>query len=108
MIKETLKIWFDVFKTEIIDDLKVILENIYNIDKLGFSIGIIKAGKVFTDIRLSSKYQAQLNRQEWITVIECICTDGFLTQLYIIFKGQNVNLQWIPSNLPEGWRIALS
>lgn len=65
---EILQKWFDAFQSEVIDDPAVLLENVYNMDESGFSIGVIKAGRVIVNAKIGQKYQAQPGRQEWVTL----------------------------------------
>ena len=58
------------------------------------------------DSRLRSKFQTALSRQEWVSVIECICADGTSIALYVIFKGESLNTKWILENIMNTWRFA--
>jgi len=81
-------------------------ENIYNMDESGFAIGTIEAFKVIIDEQSSSNsiyHQAQPGRQEWVTSVECICTDGSYLPPLIIFKAENFSRNWIPANAPKDW-----
>ena len=73
-----------------VNDPDVLLENIYNMDESGFSIGTIKAGRVIVDSKAPNQFQAQPGRHEWVTVVECICTS---IPPYVIFKGKDLNLK---------------
>jgi hypothetical protein len=73
---EALRRWFDAYRVEVIEDPNVQMENVYNIDESGFSMGAIKAGRVVLDKELRTKFQAQPGRQEWVMAIECICAVG--------------------------------
>ena len=105
---EVLRKWFDAFEEEVVNDPDVLLENVYNMDESGFSIGTIKAGRVIIDSKAPNQFQAQPGRQEWVTVVECICADGTSIPPYVIFKGKDLNIKWIPDNIPQGWRITAS
>jgi hypothetical protein len=104
---EILEKWFNAYRREVIEDPNVHQSNVYNMDESGFSIGMIKAGKVIIDKQLRMNYQAQPGRQEWVTVIECICVDGTSVSPYVIFKGKDINTKWIPDNVPHTWRIGV-
>ena len=104
---EKLQRWFDAYRQEVVDDPNVLECNVYNMDESGFSIGAIKATRVVIDKTLRTKFQAEPGRQEWVTVIECICQDGTTISLYIIFKGKDINSKWIPDNVPTTWRVAV-
>src|SRR5271170_1284879 len=53
-----------------------------------------------------SSIQAEPGRQEWITVIECICADGSIILPMVIFKGKNLMTSCIPQPAPKGWYFA--
>jgi len=55
------------------------------------------------DSRLRKKFQAQPGRQEWITVVECICIDGTTIPPLVIFKGENLMSSWIPREVDGKW-----
>jgi len=57
---------------------------------VGFAIGESQSSYVVVDSTIRRKYQAQPGRQEWITVVECICADGSTIRPRIIFKGKSL------------------
>ena len=59
-------------------------------DETGFSIGTMESTRVIIDSTLRTKHQAHPGRQEWISMVECICGDGSAIVPFCIFKGQNV------------------
>jgi hypothetical protein len=61
---------------KVFDEHEIDMKNVYNMDESGFTIGKISATRIIIDAELRTKYQAQPGRQEWVSVIECICTDG--------------------------------
>jgi len=56
-------------------------------DETGFSIGMIQASRVIINAAIRSRFQANPGRQEWISVVECICVDGIAMSWLVIFKG---------------------
>jgi hypothetical protein len=65
---------------------------IYNFDETGFSIGdpsILKRGKrmVHSHSPRDRGYVAHSGRQEWLTIIECIRSDGTAINPFIITKS---------------------
>ena len=64
--EEVLNGWFNTFQ-QILQEYNI-KENIYNMDESRFSIVI--------NTQIRQKYQAQLGQQEWVSVVECIYTDG--------------------------------
>ena len=103
---EVLTNWYDtLFQT--IDELGISWRNTYNCDESGFGIGKRKALRVVVDTTVKQNYQAEPGRQEWVTVMECICADGSSIPPLIIFKGENVSESWIPvKEIPEGWHVS--
>jgi len=109
-VKETtvdaLKVWFNAYDQEVIQDEDVLFENVYNADESGFSIGTIQASRVIINSSVGSQFQAHPGRQEWVTVMECICADGTSISPMIIFKGESLSTGWIPSGIvPKDWFI---
>ena len=75
-------------------------------DESGFSIGVIKAGRVVINVQMHVKLQAHPGRQEWVTVVECICADDTMISSLIIFKGEKLNNQWISADIAENWKFS--
>jgi hypothetical protein len=103
--KEKLMAWFhDVQR--VFTENNIDTKNVYNMDESGFSIGKINATRVIIDKRLRTKYQAQPGRQEWVSVVECICADGTSVSPLVIFRGENLSNTWVPADIPESWRFS--
>lgn len=75
-------------------------------DESGFAIGEKEAGKVIINAEVRQKFQAKPGRQEWVTVVECICADGTVVPPLVIFKAENLSTQWIPANINGHWRFS--
>ena len=73
---------------------------------IGFGVGTSQTSFVIVDSRLRRKYQAEPGRQEWVTVVECICADDDLIPPLIIFKGENLLTSWIPHDLQDKWHFS--
>jgi len=101
--REVLQQWFQTIK-DTICEYNVQVEDIYNMDETGFAIGSTQAGCVLIDAQIRTKFQAQPGRQEWVTVLECICPDGTVIPPLVIFKGEQISTQWlVPPDLTDGW-----
>jgi hypothetical protein len=88
---------------------KIEMKNIYNMDEMGFSIGSTQAGYVVVDDIVQSQFQSQPGRQEWVTILECICTVGSVVAPLVIFKGENGPTGWAQSpEVPGNWRFSAS
>src|SRR5207237_10050264 len=72
--REVLQGWFNSFQSTI-NFYNIQLENIYNMDESGFSIGQVEASHVIVNKALRQRYQASPGPQEWVTAIEAICVD---------------------------------
>ena len=70
-------------------------------DESGFAIGEKEDGGVIINAHIHQKFQAKPGRQEWVTVIECVCADGSHVPPLVIFKGENLSKQWIPASIHE-------
>ena len=86
---EVIKEWFNVL-TQTMDEENISWENVYNADESGFGVGKKRATRVIVDVSLKEAYQAEPGRQEWVTVMECVCADGTFIPPLIIFKGANL------------------
>jgi DDE superfamily endonuclease len=73
---------------------------------IGSSIGTANGGHVVVDDSVSTAYEAQPGRQEWVTAIECISATGEKIPPLIIFKGTNLLTTWLPQPLPPGWMFS--
>jgi hypothetical protein len=96
------KAWFDAYK-DLLIRMKIEEKNIYNMDETGFSIGTMDSTRVIVDSTLHTRFQAHPGRQEWVSVVECICADGTLIEPLVIFKGQNVLQSWVPNEVINKW-----
>ena len=96
---EVLHHWFDVFKAK---SASITVENIYNMDETGFGIGTEECNRVIIDqSTLRTRYQTHPGRQEWVSVVECICADGTTISPLFIFKGEEISSNWVTDVLPS-------
>ena len=68
---EAIEDWFNVFE-ETIAEYQISVENMYNMDETGFSVGNIDGAYVVVNKTLQTKLKANPGRQEWTTVLECV------------------------------------
>jgi|SRR5436853_894068 len=57
-------------------------------------------------LSLRKHIKAEPGRQEWVTVMECVSVDGTFIPPLIIFKGENICMNWIPKDAPMNWHIS--
>src|SRR5271169_5832223 len=101
---ERLQSWFNELE-KVLAEFNIKPENIYNMDESGFAIGEKEAGRVIINARIRQKFQAKPGRQEWVTVVECVCADGSHVPPLVIFKAENLSTQWIPASIHGDWRF---
>ena len=101
---ERLQRWFDDLE-KVVAEFKVRPENIYNMDESGFAIGEKEAGRCIINAHVRQQFQVKPGRQEWVTVVECICADGSVVPPLVIFKAEKLSTQWIPASIHGNWRF---
>ena len=78
-------------------------------DESGFAIGSTLGACIIIDSQIRSQFQARPGQQEWVTVIECICGDGTILPPLVIFKGANLNTEWLTEPAQtQGWKVSTS
>ena len=80
-------------------------KNIYNMDKSEFAIGEKEAGRCIINAKIRQQFQARPGRQEWFTVLECICTNGSIVPPLVILKAKNLSIEWISVNIHGHWQF---
>jgi hypothetical protein len=113
--KSAMRAFFNEYQS-VLTEGEILPSNSYNIDEtgifqaseliIGFAIGDTQRSYVVVDKLQRKQYQATPGRQEWVTAIECICTDGTNIPPLIIFKGDNFVSSWIPKNAPTDWKFS--
>ena len=105
--KDALDAWFDAVE-ETIAKFDIHYSDIYNMDETGFAIGSMDSTRVIVDSTVRTHWKAMPGRQEWVTVVECICADGTAISPFVIFKGKRVLDNWIPQSLTSNWSFSAS
>jgi DDE superfamily endonuclease/Tc5 transposase DNA-binding domain len=100
--KEVLSAWFNAYQ-KVVQEQGIKQEKTYNMDESGFSIGTMESTRIILDSTLRTKHQAHPGRQEWVSMVECICADGSILPPLGIFKGKNVLQNWIPNEVLDNW-----
>ena len=106
---EVIRGWFALVRNTI---TKYGIDNtdIYNFDETGFMMGIIATGMVVTSAeRRGRPRMAQPGNREWVTVIQCVNSQGWTIPPFIIVAGKYHLSSWYEnSTLPKDWVIATS
>ena len=74
-----------------IEEKNIRTEDRYNMDETGFAIGSVKDSYVVVNKASNTRYQTHSDRQEWTSVMECICADGESIAPFIILKERESN-----------------
>ena len=77
-------------------------------DETGFAIGVEEAGRSIINAQVRQKYQTMPGRQEWVSVIECVCADGTVVPPLVIFTAENLSTQWIPASIQGIWKFSFN
>jgi hypothetical protein len=103
----TLKSYFDRLG-DLLRQNKYSPSTIFNVDETGFSIGPTRASFALYDRTVPARGKKQPGRQEWITSIECVNASGVTLPPALIFKGGNLNSEWIPVDIPPDWTFTIT
>ena len=101
---ERLQRWFDDLE-KVLVEFNIKPKNMYNMDESGFAIREKEAGRCIINAEVRQQFQAKPGRQEWVTVVECICADTSVVPPLVIFKAQNLSTEWIPASIHGHWRF---
>jgi hypothetical protein len=73
-------------------------------------MGLIATSRVVTRSELLGQPRIlQPGQREWVTVIKCIGSSGYVVPPCIIFKGKVYIKGWFEElDLPDDWRVELS
>jgi len=82
--------WFDDLE-KAVAEYNIKPENMYNMDESGFAIGEKEAGRCIINAQVRQKFQAKPGRQEWVSVVECVCADGSVIPPLFIFRAENLS-----------------
>jgi hypothetical protein len=85
-------------------------DDIHNFDETGFQIGVIGTMKVVTGSERRTRPQlVQPGDREWVTVIQAICSAGYATPPFIIYKGRvHISAWYEEEDIPHNWKLAVS
>ena len=68
-------------------------------DESGFAIGDVEASQRIINATIRQQFQAKPGRQEWVTAVECVSADRQAIPPFIIFKGDNFKMSWVPKDI---------
>jgi hypothetical protein len=70
------------------------LDDVYNMDEKGIMMGVLAKLKVICSRKHKKTRTTQQGKREWVSLIECISSDGRVLSLYVIFKAKALNKDW--------------
>ena len=77
-------------------------------DESGFGIGESQIIKCLIYLGKQHKNKRIVEKQEWVTDIECTSVVNEALPPMIIWKGQNLNSGWLPAEIPRDWHFGIS
>ena len=76
-------------------------------DESGHNIGVTQVPRTVHDFSCNVSYRKQGGRQEWVSVVECICADGSVINPLLILKGERISTNLLPETiLTQQWRYS--
>jgi hypothetical protein len=91
---EVVGAWFTLV-SKTITKFGIYKDDIYNFDETGFQMGVIGTMKVVTGSERCTRPQlVQPGDREWVIVIQAICSAGYATPPFIIYKGRVYISAW--------------
>ncbi|KAL1957219.1 hypothetical protein VTO42DRAFT_6253 [Malbranchea cinnamomea] len=104
--------WFNLVR-DVTDKYRILPEDVYNMDEVGFAMGMIPTCMVVTNSERKGRPKlVQPGNREWTTVIAAVNALGWALAPVVIFKGKNPPLykdevqlppDWIVKSSPNGW-----
>jgi hypothetical protein len=83
-------------------------QNIYNMDKKGFMLGVGNRAKVGTHRTTKPPKETQHGSREWITVVETCAADNTMLPPMVIYQGQAIYRGWYDVDVKMDPRTAFA
>jgi hypothetical protein len=105
---DIMKGWFELVRNTIAK-YGIHEDDIYNMDEVGFLMGLIATAKVVTASERRHRPKAiQPGNREWVTVIQGVNAQGWSIPPFVIFSGQYHLSAWYSDDTPKDWVLTLS
>jgi len=98
--------WLQVIR-KVLQDLAILLENVYNMDETGVMLSMLRSVKVRVGKNDSRNYRGAGVKRTMVTAIECISADGKSLPPLIIWPASTHRSNWTTYPTP-GWHYACS
>ena len=92
--------YFNLFVSTMAE-YKIHLDDVYNMDKKGYMMGVIRKFRAIVARSQKDAFMAQPGTREWVSLIECVCSTGRVLSGWVIFKGKNMKKEWL-EHFPKG------
>lgn len=92
--------WFDLYNS-VRSQHGIAQSDIYNMDEKGFAMGIADSSKVLVRRSEAQAFSVQAGNQDWVSVIECVCSNSDILPPYIIFQSKQIQQIWLDSILDK-------
>jgi hypothetical protein len=99
--------WFKLYR-ETCATFGISDEDQYNMDEKGFMKGIGDDVKVLVPITEEEVFSIQPGNREWVSVIECIGTNGYFLPAFVIFQGQRIQESWVNAQMDKRTILCVS
>ncbi|KIJ58868.1 hypothetical protein HYDPIDRAFT_101866, partial [Hydnomerulius pinastri MD-312] len=96
--RTTVRGFFQLLR-EVVEEYKIPMENIYNMDEKGIQLGIGSRIAAFIDRDQATVYNIEHGNRELVMVIEAVCADGSFLHPLVIYQAARRDLEW-PRNNP--------
>ena len=83
-------------------------EDTWNMDETGKALGVCANSRVLASSRKKKTYKQSPENREWASIIECVSASGKKLRCAVIFKGQNLQTTWFPSESIPDWLYTTS
>jgi len=90
MEDESIQHYFDRYE-EVTTRHSIAIQNIWNMDEKGFSIGQIQNGTIITAADDVNSFEAMPGNRDWVSIIECISMEGTYIDPMVDFQGYPTN-----------------
>ncbi len=91
---ETIQKWFDLYNSTRMEH-GILESDIYNMDEKGFAMDITDSSKVLVRRTEAQAFSVHAGNQDWISLIECVSSNGTTLPPYFIFKGKQIQQAWL-------------
>jgi hypothetical protein len=90
---EQIQRYFELF-AKVKAEKKIHDDDVWNMDEKGVMMGVIAKVRVVVDRGIKHPYMTQPGGREWVSLIECVCSNGRVLSPWVIFKAKKQVKAW--------------